>query len=195
MSQYKYYMKKPRGEIAKDILFWCATSGAVAVAATSPFFLTNLLRAYLRSRQSSGNAISHKSASNAFYRLWRDDCFDIKKNNKQIYISLNERGRRKAGRFQINHLSIRKSKRWDGKWRLVIFDVVDTQRIKREALRGFLKRQGFCQLQKSIWAHPYDCRDEIDMLRDFFGFSSSELRLVVAQHVGDDRELQRFFGL
>lgn len=190
MSQYKYYLKKPRGEIAKDILLWLTVGGAVAIAATSPFFLTNIIRAYRRSRK-----YPNKKVSSTFYRLWREGCFEVEKRNKQIYISLTEKGRRRAGRFQINHLRIAKPKKWGGNWYVVMFDVPHEHRLKREALRGFLKRLEFYQLQKSVWVCPYDCRDQVNLLRDFFGFNKKELRLIVTRDIEHDKDLRRVFNL
>ena len=50
-------------------------------------------------------------------------------------------------------------------------------------------------LQKSVWVHPFDCSEQIDLLREFFGLSLSELRLVIADEVENDSELKRHFNL
>jgi DNA-binding transcriptional regulator PaaX len=44
---------------------------------------------------------------------------------------------------------------WDGKWRIVLFDVPETKRPIRDYLRGVLKRLGFKEFQRSMWAWPY----------------------------------------
>ena len=41
---------------------------------------------------------------------------------------------------------------WDGIWRLVIFDIPESQRRIRNILRRRLKEWGFNQWQKSVWA-------------------------------------------
>lgn len=40
---------------------------------------------------------------------------------------------------------------WDGKWRVVIWDIPEKRRMARDLLRYKLKQLGFSQLQKSIW--------------------------------------------
>jgi len=45
---------------------------------------------------------------------------------------------------------------WDKKLRLIIFDVQEINRIKRNQLRRLLKRLGFVMIQKSVWLSPYD---------------------------------------
>ena len=167
-----------RGEIIKDILSWLVIGGMVAVAATSPYFLYSVLRSlYKRKRYNK------QSVANAFYRLGKEGAILFQKHNNQLYISLTQEGRKKAGRFQINSLFISKPKIWDGKWRIVIFDISDRHRVKREALRGFLKRLQFYKLQESVWIHPFECKREVELLKEFFGFTSKEIQLIVAEQV------------
>ena len=184
MTQYKYYRKKPKSEITKDVLTWLAVGGMVAIAATSPYFMPNLLRSFKQ-----GKRYNNRAVYNTFYRLRKEGAIDIQKKNHQIYISLTEEGKKRAGRFQINDLNITKPKKWDGKWRLILFDVEEAHRIKRNSLRGLLRGLELYQLQKSVWIHPYNCKDEIDLLREFFGLSQQELKLVVVDDLGKDETL------
>ena len=190
MKQYRYYGKKPKLEITKDILTWVAFAGLIIIAATSPYFGTNLLRALYKKKR-----YDKKKVYDTFSRLRRGGYLKVEKHNHQIYISLTEEGKKKAGRFRVNNLQIKKPKRWDGFWRIIIFDIIQPQRIKREALRGFLRRLELYPLQKSVWIHPHDCTMEVKMLRDFFGLRESELRMIVAKDIGNDREIKKHFNL
>lgn len=44
-----------------------------------------------------------------------------------------------------------KDEKWDGKWRIVIFDIPETNKRIRQALRETLKVLEFWPLQKSVW--------------------------------------------
>jgi len=190
LKKYKYYFKKPKSEIVKDIFSWLLMSGAVVIAASSPYFVLSIMRDYKRwKRYPSGKVYD------AFYNLKRQGYLDIKEKNHQIYISLTEKGRRKAGWLQINHLKIKRPKKWDKKWRIVIFDISQTRRIKREALRGTLKEMKFCPLQKSVWIHAFDCRAEIELLKTFFGLTDKEIRLIIAGDIGNDEKFKRSFRI
>ncbi len=190
MKKYKYYFKKPKSEIVKDFLKWLAVAGAVYIAASSPYFIRNLMRNFQKRKR-----YSKKRISNTFYNLKRQGLIEIVKKNRQIYIRLTEKGRRKAGWMQINDLKIKRPKKWDGLWRLLIFDIAQIKKIYREALRGKLKELGFYQLQKSVWVHPFDCRAEIELLKDFFGLSDNEIRLIIATDIGDDENVKKIFQL
>ena len=191
MSKYKYYFRKPRGEIVKDIFRLLAIGGAVAIAATSPYFTINLINALGKDKK----PYSRRSASNAFYRLRKEGCLKIERQNHQIHISLTAEGKRRAGIFQINDLKIQKQKKWDGKWRVVIFDISELTRIKRDGFRGFLKTLGFYPLQHSVWIQPYDCKDEVDLLRNFFGLSKKEVNLLVVEDIEDGVSLRQRFNI
>ena len=54
--------------------------------------------------------------------------------------------------------------RWDGRWRLVIWDIPEKRRLARDLLRFKLKQLGFTQWQKSVWASKVNCTK---LLRDF----------------------------
>jgi len=51
--------------------------------------------------------------------------------------------------------------KWDKKWRIVIFDIPEKNRLSRERLRFYLKDIGFKMLQNSNWICPYGDFDEI----------------------------------
>jgi len=190
VKKYKYYFTKPRSEIGKDILRCLMVAGVVSVAATSPYFVTNLLRKRTELRK-----YPKKKISSSFYNLKRQGLIDIKKNNHQIYFSLTKKGREKAGWLQIDKLKIKRPSKWDKKWRLVMFDISQMRRLSREAFRGKLKELGFKPFQKSIWIHAFDCRAEIALLQKFFNLSNNELRLVIAENIGDDEILKGVFKL
>jgi len=190
LNKYKYYFRKPKSEIIKDIFYWLMISGAIYIAASSPYFILNLQRNFRKWRR-----YKNKKISDAFYRLRKEGCIIIEKKHHQIYISLTEKGRRKANWLQIDSLKIKKPRKWDKNWRLVVFDISQIKKLYREAFRGKLKELGFYPLQKSVWVHPYDCQAEIELLKEFFGLSDKELRLIVTKDIGEDRKLRQFFKL
>lgn len=190
MSKYKYYFRKPRSEIVKDILSWLLIGGAIFIAATSPYFIRNVSKSFKNAKK-----YNKKNVYNAFYRLRREGCINFTKVNNQLYISLTDKGKKKAGWLQINSLRVKKPKKWDEKWRMVIFDIAELKKTYREAFRGKLKELGFYPLQKSVWVHPFDCSDEIELLKDFFGLSEDEMILITTERITQDNLLKKFFSL
>ena len=190
IGKYKYYFKKPKSEISKDIFSWLLIAGAVYIAASSPYFIRNLLTGYKKWQK-----YPKRKVYDTFYMLRKKGYINIGKRNRQIYISLTKEGKKKAGMFQIDALTIKKPKKWDKKWRIVIFDIAQLKKTYREAFRGKLKELGFYPLQKSVWVYPFDCQAETELLKDFFGLSDQEMRLIVADNISKDDQLRKSFKL
>ncbi|MBI4652999.1 hypothetical protein HY750_01990 [Candidatus Kuenenbacteria bacterium] len=165
-------------------------AGLIYIAANSPYFVLNLMKNFKKWRK-----YKRRKLSTTFWRLQKQGCLEIKNQNHQIYICLTEKGKKIAGWLQINALKIKKPKKWDKKWRIVIFDISQLKKTFREAFRGKLKELGFIQLQKSVWIYPFDCQGEIELLRDFFGLNQKELKLIIAQNIGDDDWLRKIFKI
>lgn len=110
----------------------------------------------------------------------------IERVGNDIKISLTEEGKNKAKKYQIDSLKILKPKIWDRLWRVVIFDIPDTQKIKRNAFRRKLKELGFYSLQKSVWVCPFKCDKEINFLRDFFGLDKKQIEILLVKSIEND---------
>jgi phenylacetic acid degradation operon negative regulatory protein len=53
------------------------------------------------------------------------------------------------------------SKNWDGKWWIVIYDIPEKMRKKRNVFREWLKSLGFGKVKESCRISPYDFTSEI----------------------------------
>jgi phenylacetic acid degradation operon negative regulatory protein len=58
------------------------------------------------------------------------------------------------------------SRKWDGRWRLVVFDVPMTQKAFHVRLWRYLRNQGFGCLQNSVWITPDTLEFEREILGD-----------------------------
>lgn len=96
--------------------------------------------------------------------------------NGEIYLRLTSQGAKRVFRdFPL--MSITK-KPWDGKWRIVVFDIPQKQAAVRDRLRGKLKELGFGMLQKSTWVSPHDFVQDI---REFLAFHNLEEMVLVLE--------------
>lgn len=105
---------------------------------------------------------------------------------------LTEKGKKKILSFEFDRVAIRKPKLWDGKWRIVIFDIPESKKAVRDALRRKFKSLGFYQWQKSVFIHPFDCLDEIEFLIEFFQIRPY-VRFFEASRIMNESELLLYF--
>lgn len=83
--------------------------------------------------------------------------------NGQVFFQITRKGKDKIKkRFPLIYFQ---KKRWDKRWRLVIFDVKEIERHVRDGLRKKLKELGFGMVQRSVWLSPHDLLVD---LRQFF---------------------------
>ncbi len=88
----------------------------------------------------------------------------------------------------------RKRNKWDGQWRIIIFDVPEMKSKIRNELRRGMRLYGFKQLQQSVWVYPYACDDFVKILKQHLGVSSDVLYLKVS-YIENDKHLRREFKL
>ncbi len=81
-------------------------------------------------------------------------------NDKQLIYRLTDSGKDKALWLKMKM----SSEPWDGKWRVVIWDIPEKRRIVRDLFRYKLKILGFENLQKSVWISKKNCTKQ---LREF----------------------------
>ncbi|MDD2764363.1 MAG: PaaX family transcriptional regulator C-terminal domain-containing protein [Opitutaceae bacterium] len=82
---------------------------------------------------------------------------------------------------------------WDGRWRLVLFDVPETQRALRQRLRQKLRALGFGYLQNSAWISP----DPVEALKDAIGTVNVDvetLSFLEARPGGGETDAQLVLG-
>lgn len=183
-------------ELTKMILEGLLFSGAVVIAGNNPRFFKYVFPKIVKfiSYKIKNNK-EKKKVYDTFYRLKNRGLIKFEYRGRQLYVSLTKEGREKAGKYQIDDLKIDKSKKWDKKWRVLIFDISDKQKIKREALRGKLKELRLFQLQKSVWVCPYNFKKEMEVLRNFFALKTDEMKVISAYEIERDEKIKLFFNL
>jgi len=137
---------------------------------------------------------------NGFYlkrtlkRLQKEKLVEVKEENNQTVIALSKNGKRKILKYSLENLSIDKPKKWDGKWRLIMYDVDRQRNALRDLFRDTLKGLGLFQLQESVWLYPYPCEDHIAFLREYYGVGN-EVIYVIANKLEDDAPYRTYFHI
>lgn len=187
-------MSKKLSKISVDILKGIALVGIIAVAAGSPYFWVGVSKNLGRSNSRFKKDYSQRQMSKAMDNLKRSKMIILKEENGKFLVELGEKGKRKIKEIVLTELKNKRPKDWDGLWRVIIFDIPEHNKMGREALRGKMKELGFYQLQKSVWALPYDCEKEIEFLVELFDIFSY-VNFLEVKRIKDDLMLKKHFGL
>ena len=89
--------------------------------------------------------------------------------DEEIYeIYLEKKGAQRVIKEGFNNLTIAKPEKWDGIWRMVMFDIPNKHKWAREGFREKLRQMNFYQVQESVFVYPYNCFKEIEFLCSVF---------------------------
>ncbi len=109
-------------------------------------------------------------------------------------LKLSAAGKKHALRRCLGIEVISVAKKWDGRWRLVAFDVPEARRLERDILRNALSAIGFAPIQKSVWAHP--CASERQVAKTVARLGADRyVSYILADRINDDRALRKRFGI
>src|SRR3989344_2901622 len=155
---------KTKNKISKNLLKYLAIGGIVTFAMLSPVGGPKIVKASFKHLKYKIKQIR----SSAHYLKKRGLVEFVKEDKNNVTIKITNKGKKYFRTFDIDNMLLNKSVRWDGKWRLVIFDIPEKNKKAREALRRKLKDLNFVRLQDSVWVTPHPCEDEIRFLREIF---------------------------
>ena len=114
---------------------------------------------------------------------------------KDTRIKFTKGGRNKIKReAKMRNMELRNDGKWDGKWRLVIFDIPETKKKTRDAIAYKLKDLGFKPIQKSSFIYPYECESEVDFLKDYFNLNE-EVSYMLVERLSNDKKIRKIFSL
>jgi hypothetical protein len=177
-----------KNKVARHILIGLAIGVAVPIYLSSPYGLYFLVR----------GAIKYSFCKSDFHR-------EIKRLHKQGYVALiktpegfivtlKKKAQRRLKKIELEDLQLVPAKKWDGKWRLFIFDIPEQNKQARDELSRKLKELGMCHIQRSVFAYPYDCREELNLASDYYEVSRFTTYAEVNK-IDLDKELRRYFKL
>ncbi|MEK7194482.1 MAG: CRISPR-associated endonuclease Cas2 [Patescibacteria group bacterium] len=103
-------------------------------------------------------------------------------------------GEKVLRKWELEDYILPKNKKWDKKWRIIIFDIPEKKRKIRNQITDLFRQAGLYRLQDSVWVFPYDCEDIIGLLKTDFGVGR-EVIYVIADSIENDKHLRNEFGL
>lgn len=175
-----------KNELKKMILESVKFAGVLSVAVIVPNAIGALAKlGILTTHRTKGYANACRD------RLVRQGL--LTRNAKGL-LRLTARGETELRMLQLAEFGSQRPRRWDQKWRVLIFDIPEYRKKERDKIRRLLSSIGFERLQDSVWVYPYDCEDLIILLKADLHIGKDLLYLIV-DSIEDDRHLRETFGL
>jgi len=174
------------------ILRTLAVGGVMSVALVAPKTL-KLLKLLDRSAVNRKNM--YHQISQAIANLENAGMVRTSGKYGKRKVILTEKGRTTIETIYTSEYRIPEPAFWDGKWRIVMFDIREKRRKIRSRLRLLLSSAGFLRLQDSVWVYPHPCDEFIGLVRAHLKSGTGEMLSFVAEALESDRHLREHFRL
>jgi len=174
------------------ILRTLIAGGVLSMAVVAPNAV-RLLQVFDRGRTHRANL--YRRISQAISRLEREGFVQTSGRYEQRVVKLTKRGKAVVDAMYASEYQIPEPILWDGKWRIVMFDIREKRRKTRTQLRAMLMGVGFLRLQDSVWVYPYQCDEFISLVRTHLRSGTGEMLSFVAEALESDKKLRDHFNL
>jgi phenylacetic acid degradation operon negative regulatory protein len=114
----------------------------------------------------------------------------VDKNNER-FIKLTNQGQLEA---LLAAARIEKMPAWDGKWRVILFDIPEASRGQRDFFRSLLKQYNFKLLQQSVWVSPHPLNLKAITYLEKSGLNKY-IRILLVEKIDNDSDLRRMFNV
>lgn len=181
--------KYSRSELSKEILKGLALGGFITACFIAPNF------AQVTKLFNTKNPKDRWRIKRTLANLTKEKLVKISYNKKgEEIIKITGEGEKRVLKYKYEELEIDKPKKWDKKWRLVLFDIPELHKKSRNALTHKLQDLGFYPLQKSVFIYPFDCRNEIDFICNHFKIREF-VNFFVLTEAENEEYLKEWFNL
>lgn len=145
-------------------------------------------------RKLSNRKIEKKKIQRALKNLEKKEIITLEKKGDGVYVHLKDKKNIKVIKYSLKKILDfkKKEKKWMGKWFMVFFDIPETQKNKRDFLRKFLIYLGFYAYQKSVYIFPYDCKEEVDLIKKIVE-SAKYMKYIIAEEIEDEKRIKEIF--
>ena len=174
------------------ILRTLALSGMISVALVAPKTISLLKKL---DRGAVNRKDLYRRITQAITRLEHAGFVQTSGEYAERRVVLTDKGRTLIETVYAKEYRIPEPAFWDGKWRVVMFDIREKRRKARSQLRSLLSGAGFLRLQDSVWIYPYPCDEFIGLVRAHLKSGTGEMLSFVAEALESDRPLREHFRL
>jgi len=195
--------KIKRGEIINEILDYFCESLSAAYSSIygrkggkAMWMLIDIATNILKSAVGMTKKEKERKVLRTLKNLEKKQIIYLEEKDDKVFVYLKDKNHPKIIEYSIKKLLDfkKKKKKWNGRWFMVFFDVPEIQRNKRNYLRYFLKNLGFYQYQKSVYIFPYNCENEVALIKKIVE-GAKYMKYIVAEKIEDEDKIKKYFGL
>ncbi len=189
----------PRGflvknNFTKETILKIATITTISViVASSPFLLNQIVKQYFKDKSIE----TKRKRAKKLRELQKRKLIEFKElAGGEVKIVLSHNGKQLVRQYKLDDIKIKKPVKWDGYWRVLIYDIPSSQRKASNAFSKKLKDLNLRPLQKSVWIFPYECFPEIEFICTVFEIDMNKyVSYFRTKEIPKEKEFKKFFDL
>lgn len=108
-------------------------------------------------------------------RFHKQELLNLTEKNGKTLIELSDKGKKRLLHYDYENMELKK--KYDGKPRMIMFDIPRKKNTKRDFLRRKLIQLGFVKVQESVFITPYICEKEINFIINYLGIADNVILL------------------
>lgn len=185
-------VKEGKKFITKELMLGILKTGAILGLAV---FAPNALKLFKNfGKDKRWSEYYPSSLERLTKRLYRRGLVEIKYKNGSPVVQISEKGKMEILEYDLGRMTITKPNVWDGKWRIVMFDISEKYKKTRDIVRSKLQELGFYPYQESVFIYPYACEKEIKYIREVLSVPHA-IKMIRADRVENEQDLRRIFKI
>lgn len=127
-------------------------------------------------------------------RLEKQKLVETGEEDEIQVVKITNAGKIKILKFALDELKIEKPKIWDGRWRMVSYDIPKKQENVRKVFREYLRVWRFYPFHESLFVHAYPCEKQVEFLREYLGIGE-HVRILHVSKIENDKLFRNFFNV
>lgn len=193
LGEIKFKRWELRKAILEVIILGILSGGGSPMRPTAPILIDGIIKILREDRKLKAE---EKKVKRILESLEKKEIISLEKIGDEVFVKSIDKKNPQVIKYSIKALLDfkKKKKAWGGKWYIVFFDVPESQRNKRNYMRNFLVKMGFYPYQKSVYLFPYECEEEINLIKKIVE-SGKYMKYIVAEKIEDEKMAKMFFNL
>ena len=178
----------------KDVLYLVGAGAFLALSMAIPNLPAILLPFIKKDEYEAFRRFNLPYLKRTLNRLEKQKLVETKDQEGFQVVEITNAGRRRILKCALDELAIKKPKIWDGKWRLVSYDIPRKLDGRRKVFRDYLEVWRFYPLHESVYLHAYPCEKEVEFLREYLHIGKY-VRIFTVLKIENDAAFRDFFGI
>lgn len=177
-------------DVIDNLLLGIAVAGALAMTIIAPNAPRALEKPLLKL---VGLKDKRKEARRIAKYIKQQKLVEVREQGQDEFrIILTDKGKKRVTKARFDSLKIPNTK-WDQKWRVVMFDIPESEKPTRDYISLHLRRVGFKQIQKSVFVFPYSVDEFMAILREIFPSTSQQVVYMTVEETDNHNQLVKKF--